>query len=589
VPDAPSERRLTAILAADVAGYTRMIGADEAATLALFKAHLAEALAPGVATHGGRIIKTLGDGVLAEFRSSVEALLCAVEFQRAMALRNAGAATAMMFRVGVNAGDVVLEGGDVFGDTVNVTARLEALAPPGGICVSERVREDLQGRADLSFEDTGPQRLKNIERPVRVFRVRLDALANERPTLLLPDKPSIAVLPFQNMSGDASQEYFADGVTEDIITALSRWRWFFVIARNSSFTYKGQSIDITTVGRELGVRYVLEGSVRKAGGHVRVVTQLIEAADATHVWSDTFDRDLRDIFTLHDEITEHVVTAIEPAMLQNETSRDTHKRPGDLSAFDCFQRGMWHLNRVSEQDCRAAERLFREAIARDPDLSLAHTGLSRILYGLVVYGWSTDVRGDLVAAEASARKAIDLDPRDALAHFALSGALLYLARHKEALEEATRTIALNSNLAFGHFRIGQVLTYSGRAAEAIAPIERSIRLSPLDPQIGAMRTMLALAHYHAGAYEASVHVAGDANHLGDARTAAVLAAALARLGRHEQARAVLSSNVQQRAAAPAFMQYARAADLQDFLEGLRLAGLGESFAARLEEAPARRD
>jgi len=283
----------------------------------------------------------MGDGVLAEFASAVEALQCAVDFQRAMAQRNHAATSPMAFRIGVNAGDVVLENGDVFGDTVNVTARLEALAPPGGICVSERVREDADGRTDLTFEDTGIHTLKNIARPVRVFRVRLDDTSPAaHSALALPDKSSIAVLPFQNMSNDAAQEYFVDGVTEDIISALSRWRWFFVIARNSSFVYKGRSVDVIKVGRELGVRYVLEGSVRKAGERVRVVTQLIDASDATHVWSDTFDRDLRDIFVLHDEITEHVVTAIEPAMLQNETSRVTHKKPGDLSAFDCFQRGM---------------------------------------------------------------------------------------------------------------------------------------------------------------------------------------------------------------------------------------------------------
>ena len=581
-----SERRLTAILAADVAGYTRMIGVDEAGTLSLFKTHMRDAFDPAVAAHGGRIVKTMGDGVLAQFASAVEALQCAVDFQRTMAERNHEAAAPMAFRVGVNAGDVVIEGGDVFGDTVNVTARLEALAPPGGICVSERVREDADGRTNLTFEDTGVHSLKNIARPVRVFRVRLDGLAPAaHPALALPDKPSIAVLPFQNMSTDAAQDYFVDGVTEDVISALSRWRWFFVIARNSSFVYKGRSVDVIKVGRELGVRYVLEGSVRKAGERVRVVTQLIDANDATHVWSDTFDRDLRDIFALHDEITEHVVTAIEPAMLQNETSRVTHKRPGDLSAFDCFQRGMWHLNQVSEDGCRAGERLFREAIARDPELSLAHTGLARVLYGLVVYGWSTDTAADLAAAEASARTAIELDPRDAWAHFALSGALLYLARHDQALEEASRTIALNPNFAFGHFRIGQVLTYCGRAAEAIAPIERSIRLNPLDPQASAMRTMLALAHFHAGHFEDAARIASEVHYLGDTRTAAVLAASLAKLGRFDEARAVLSASVQQRAASGPRMliPYARPADFQDLLEALRLAGLGAPLAARLEE------
>ncbi len=580
------ERRLAAILAADVVGYSRMVAADEAATLRQVKTSVSDVLAPLVGDHGGRIFKTMGDGVLVEFSSAVEALLCAAAFQQAISARN-DATTAderMVFRVGVSVGDAAIENGDVFGDVVNLAARLEKLAEPGGVCVSARVREDALGRTDLVFEDGGEQRLKSIDRPVRIYRLR--GRGGACPALTLPDKPSIAVLPFENMSGDKEQEYFADGVSEDIISALSRWRWFFVIARNSSFIYKGRAVDVTQVGRELGVRYVLEGSVRRAGGRVRVVAQLIDAGSGAHVWSDTFDRDLLDLFALHDEITQHVVAAIEPAMLNNEGERATHKSAADLSAFDCFQRGMWHLNCVSAESSAAAKALFQEAIRRDPDLALAYTGLARILYGGIVYGWSDDPEADLKAAEEAARTAIALDARDAWAHFALSGALLYLGRHDEALEEAERTIALNPNFAFGHFRLGQVLIYVGRAAEAAAPIERSIRHSPFDPQMSAMRATLALAHYHAGDFAAAAQCASEATTFKGARGTAILAASLARLGRADEARAALASDRLERSAFTRrrLIPYARVSDYQDLLAGLRLAGLGEPFAARLDEA-----
>lgn len=585
--DGRTERRLTAILAADVAGYARLLRADEAGTLARFKSCVRDCLAPKVSAHDGRIIKTMGDGVLAAFASAVEALACAAEFQRAMAARNAAlpAAERMVFRIGVNAGDAVIEGGDVFGDAVTLAARLETAAPPGGVCVSARVREDAQGRADLAFEDMGEQRLKNIDGPVRLFRVRLEQDGDTRAPMALPDKPSIAVLPFDNLSGDRSEEYFADAISEDIISALSRWRWFFVIARNSSFIYKGRAVDVTRVGRELGVRYVLEGSVRKIGPRVRVVAQLIDAADATHVWSDTFDRDMADIFALQDDITEHVVNAIEPAMLESEGVRVSRRNVGDLSAFDRFQRGMWHLNQVSRDAALNAEALFRDAIQRDPGLSLAYTGLARILYGKVIYGWSDDSERDIAGSHAAARASVTLDPRDSWAHFALSGALLFLGRHQDALSEANTTITLNPNCALGQSRLGQALVYGGRAPEAIAPLERSLRHNPYDPQIGAFYTLLALAHYHAGNYEEAALRAHAAVGQNDVRAAALHGAALARLGRSDEARRAFSPEMQQRAAQAVrrMIPYARPEDFLDLLEGLRLAGLGEPLLADLSD------
>ncbi len=580
--DGRAERRLTAILAADVAGYTRMLAADEAGTLNAVKTCIGDILAPLVSQHGGRIVKTMGDGVLAEFLSAVEALHCAADFQRAMAAHNRTASPRTVFRVGVNAGDTVLENGDVFGDAVTLAARIEKLAEPGGVCVTARVREDAQGHANLAFEDTGEHQLKNIDRPVRVYRLRLDAA--ERPALSLPDKPSIAVLPFENMSGDKAQEYFVDGVSEDIITALSRWRWFFVIARNSSFIYKGRAVDVTQVGRELGVRYVLEGSVRRDGARVRVVAQLIDASTGVHVWADSFDRSLTDLFALHDEITEHVVAAIEPAMLHSEGVRAAHKSAADLSAFDCFQRGMWHLNRITFEDFRAARELFAEAVRRDPSLSLGYTGVARILYGSALRSWSEDPRYDLLEAENLARTAIKLDARDAWAHFALSGALLYLGRHEDALETALRAVVLNPNFAFGHFRHGQVLTCIGRAAEGVEPIARSIRHSPFDPQMGSMLGALALAHYHAGAFETAAARAQESVNLGFAHGALAVAASLAKLNRLAAARAALGPPERADAlAAGLFIPYARKADYQDFLDALRLAGLRSPLAGDLDD------
>ncbi len=588
-----TERRLTAILAADVAGYARMLRADEAATLSAVRQAVGGVLAPKVAAAGGRIVKTLGDGVLASFPSTQDALNCAVEFQREMAVHNSAlpAERQMLFRVGINAGDAILEDGDVFGDVVTLAARLESSATPGGICVSARVREDARGRTSLFFEDLGERRLKNIDDPVRLYAVQLDGAEAQRSAMALPEKPSIAVLPFENMSGKESEDYFADAITEDIISALSRWRWFFVIARNSSFVYKGKPVDVARVARELGVRYVLEGSVRKTKRQVRVVAQLIDATDATHVWSDTFDRDLSDLFALQDEVTEHVVKAIEPAMLESESARASRRNIKDLSAFDCFQRGMWHLNQVSKEGCAEAQKLFEEAVRRDPGLSLAYTGLARIHYGKVAYGWSDDADRDIADSLEAARTAVALDHRDSWAHLALAGALLLLGRHDEAQKEAEITVSLNPNCALGQSRLGQTLVYGGRAAEAIAPIERGLRHNPYDPQIGGFYTLLALAHYHAGNYEEAARQANTAVRHDDLRAAGIQGAALARLGRLEEAARVFSPEVQQRASRSVrrMTPYARQEDFLDLLEGLRLAGLGAPLLDGLREPPARTD
>jgi hypothetical protein len=346
---------------------------------------------------------------------------------------------------------------------------------------------------------------------------------------------------------------------------------------------------VTQVGRELGVHYVLEGSVRKAGSRVRVVAQLIDASDATHVWSDTFDHDLESLFVLNDEIIRDVVNAIEPAMLHTEGARVRRNNIKDLSAFDSFQRGMWHLNTVSAEGCETAEGFFRQTIQRDPDLSLGYIGLSRILYGKVIYGWTTDADRDIAEAHAAAEVAVRLDPRDSWARLALSGALLFLGRHEEALAEANAAIALNPNCGMGHARLGQTLVYSGRAAEAVPVIKRGLRHNPYDPQIASHLTILALAHFHSGQYEEAARQGHAAMLHNDLRAAGIEAASLARLGRVEEARRKFTPDVQMRAAKTVrrIIPYARPEDFFDLLDALRLAGLGEPILADLGSASAR--
>src|SRR5215469_3977088 len=403
------------------------------------------------------------------------------------------------------------------------------------------------------------------------------AHAAPKKTLPLPDRSSIAVLPFRNLSSDADQDYFADAITEDIVIALSRWRWFFVIARDSSFAYKDQAIDAKRVGQELGVRYVLEGSVRRSKSRVRMAAKLIDTDNSAYVWADKFDGELSDIFVLQDEMTQTVAAAIEPKMLQNEGARAAGKSLPDLNAIECYQRGMWHLNRMTADSYGQALGLFREAIRRAPGSSTGYVGLARALYGGVNYGWTKQATEDLHEARKMARTAIEIDARDAYGHFALSGVLLYLGQHMDALAAAEQAVDLNVNLAFGHFRHGQVLTYSGREPEAIAPIERSLRLDPCGPQQGAMHGMLALAHHLAGNFVDAESEARKAIDCGNGRAVSLLSASLARLRRFAEARDVLASfsAVQNTGARPAMrIPYLDPAKLQRLLADVRLAKLG---------------
>lgn len=419
--------------------------------------------------------------------------------------------------------------------------------------------------------------------PPRAAKPRAAAAARpgHGPALPLPARPSIAVLPFKNLSGDADQEYLADAIAEDVVTALSRWRWFFVIARHSSFRYKGRNVDVGRIGRELGVRYALEGSVRKVGLRLRVTVQLLDTATGVSLWADRFDRSLVDLLALQDEITEQVVAAIEPAMLLGENARVAHKSLPSFSALECFYRGMWQLNKLTRDGDGEALLLFDEAVRRDPELSLGHVGRARVLYGRAIFGSAADAAADLREASASAQTAIGLDPREAYGYFALSGASLYLGDHTAALDNARRAVGLNPNFAYGHYRLGQVLLFAGRPAEAIGPIERSLRLSPYDPQAGPMMETLALANYQAGNYEEAARQAAAASSPTDRFGSGVLAASLARLGRAEEAarafaRARASTPSPHR---PLAAPYADPAHLKHLRDGFRLAGSGAGAAS----------
>jgi adenylate cyclase len=581
-------RRLAAILAADVAGYSRLIGADEGGTLDRLKALRRELFDPKIAEHRGRLVKTTGDGLLVEFGSVVDALRCAVEVQREIAGRNAGVPpdSRIEFRIGINMGDIVVEDGDIFGDGVNVAARLEALAEPGGICVAARVQEDAAGKLDLVFEDIGEQRLKNIARPVRVYRVvttTRPAMPQVSSGLPLPDKPSIAVLPFANMSGDPEQEYFADGMVEEIITALSRIRWLFVIARNSSFTYKGQAIDVKQVGGELGVRYVLEGSVRKAAGRVRITAQLIDATSGTHLWADRFDGSLEDVFELQDQVASGVVGAIEPRLRQSEIERAHRKPTESLDAYDLYLRALALRDIHTDDSMREAIALLKRALAIDPNYvpAKAAIGWSRIHQRS--HGRSPVSEADGAEAIAYAREAIETGKDDPDALFMAAFTLFYFAGDLAVAGTAVdRALALNPNSAHAWMVRGYVSLPQPDAA--IAAFERAIRLNPFDRLERGFIGGIAVAHLRAGRYEQALDWADRA--LGEQptypaalRTKAIACAHLDRLKEAREAVRRLLDLQPWNTIARTAQFYARLFGSQDaaaiYVEGLRKAGMPE--------------
>jgi TolB-like protein len=582
------QRRLTAILAADVAGYSRLMGLDEAGTARTLHEHRA-VVDPIVARYGGRIVKTTGDGVLLEFPSIVAAVDCAVVVQNLMRERNRDVPEErqMLFRIGINLGDVLIDGDDILGDGVNIAARLEGIAEPGGICVSDDVFRQVSGKLDVSFEDIGNQQLKNIARPVHTYRARIVDVPASRTSasiLPLPDKPSIAVLPFTNMGGDPEQEYFADGMVEEIITALSHFRQLFVIARNSSFTYKGRAVDVKQVGRELGVRYVLEGSVRKATNRVRITGQLVDAATGAHLWAERFDGGLGDIFDLQDQVTESVVGAIAPAVEKAEIERARRKPTESLDAYALYLRGLAAFYQFGNRQANEeALRLFNSAIELDPDFASAYSRAAYCYPWAKSEGWISVTGNEIAEVTRLAQRAVELGKDDAMALATSGWALAFVVRDLDVgAALVDRALVLNSNLAEAWFCGGWVKNWLGEPKLAIERFARAMRLSPLDPLAIGMRSGTAHAHFFLGRYDeaaswAAMALQENPDHQPGLRIAA---ASNAMAGRPEQARRAVA---RLRQLNPAL----RVSNLKDVLgpyghanlsryeEGLRRAGLPE--------------
>jgi adenylate cyclase len=504
------ERRLAAILAADVAGYSRLMGADEVGTLAALKAHRREIVDPAIAAHRGRIVKTTGDGILVEFASAVDAVTCAIAVQQRMAERTADRTEPhIQFRVGINIGDIIIDDDDIFGDGVNVAARVENECEPGGVCLSGSAFEQIRGKTSFTFDDLGDKSLKNIDRPVRLYAARLagamsptSASADAEATrpLPLPDKPSIAVLPFTNMSGDPEQEYFADGMVDEIITGLSRIKWLFVIARNSSFIYKGKPVDVRQVGRELGVRYVLEGGVRKSGNRIRVTAQLLEAANGAHLWADRFDGALEDVFDLQDQITEKVVGIVEPSLRQSEIERSRRKRPDSLGAYDLYLRALPHFASDMPEDAKIGMEFLEEALKIDANYASAHAYLAWGLEMRVVRGGFNVV--DAEAGARHARAALDHGGDDATALGIASFAILHLGHDFAAASGAiARALSLNGSCAIALYFGAHVHSLSGDPTKAEDYALRALRLSPFDPLCFVAHFALGNVRFREGRYD----------------------------------------------------------------------------------------
>jgi adenylate cyclase len=576
-------RRLAAILAADIAGYSRLMGADEVGTVQALREHRSAA-DPLIAQHGGRIVKTTGDGVLIEFGSIVGAVECALELQRLAAERNAGAAAErrMEWRIGVHLGDVLIEGDDILGDGVNIAARLEGIAEPGGICISEDAFRQVRGKVEVEFADLGEQSLKNIARTLRVYSMHSASASEPRvapaANLPLPDKPSIAVLPFANLSGDPEQEYFADGMVEEIITALSRIRWLFVIARNSSFTYKCQAIDVKQVGRELGVRYVLEGSVRKAAGRVRITAQLIDAEAGTHLWADRFDGALEDVFDLQEKVALSVAGAIEPTLQAAETTRSSGRPTNDLTAYDLYLRAyamFWSSARLTPE----ALTLTEQAIALDPRYGPALAWASYCYVALLHGNQSENREADRQKGIDFARRSLQVagDDCDVLANAAF--ALAYFGEDIGAMMGlADRALALNPSFARGWYIGGVIKLWAGQPDKAIDHVEASMRLSPR-ASIGPALGVIGGAHFFARRFHEAVPklllaIQEDSSYVQPYR---YLAACYAHIGRLDEAREIVA---RLRAITPAVIpdaDYLRNADHRElYLSGLRLAA-GEAI------------
>jgi len=578
-------QRLAAILAADVAGYSRLMAGDERATLAaldsargIFREH--------IETHQGRVIDMAGDSVLAVFDTATGAVAAALAVQEGLVAMAAAVPEdrQMRFRIGVHLGDVMEKtDGTVYGDGVNIAARLEGLAEPGGITVSDAVQSAVRGRVSATFADQGEQQVKNIVHTVHAYRLvkaQREAVtgALDRSGKPASEKPSIAVLPFANMSGDPEQEYFADGISEDILTGLSKLRWFFVIARNSSFTYKGKAVDVKRVARELGVRYVLEGSVRKGGNRVRITTQLIDASTGNHIWADRYDGDLTDVFALQDEITKKVVAAIEPKLLEAEGIRSQNRSPEDLGAWDMVIQANSLFWRLTKAEIEAAIAILQRAVERYPDYAPAHSMLAFDILVSGYIGWAL-MEPQLQQAASLAARAEELDHGDPWAHLALGYVAFVRRRTSAAAAEFQRALALNPNFAAAHGYLGWALAFDGQSEQAIAHLKEAIRMSPHDPQNAIFNTGLAVAHYLAGRFAEAVEYSRETLQQRSAFTAGhrIHCASLAQNGQIDEAREALA---RLKAVHPDLsiawiesnVPYT-AAPMAKFVEGMRKAGL----------------
>ncbi|MFI5002652.1 MAG: adenylate/guanylate cyclase domain-containing protein [Reyranellales bacterium] len=581
------QRRLAAILSADVAGYSRLMGIDEAGTLSRLSALRRELIDPTIAAHSGRIVKLMGDGALVEFASAVDAVTCAIEIQRQLREHDASGSDAnpIQFRIGINVGDIIIDGEDILGDGVNIAARVEGIAEPGGLSISEDAWRQVQGKVAANFVDTGEQNLKNIARPVRVYQLdlgpKVSAQEPPRPALATPDKPSIAVLAFTNMSGDPEQEYFSDGISEDIITDLSKVSELNVIARNSSFTYKGKPVDVKRVGRELGVRYVLEGSVRKAGNRVRVTGQLIDAESGAHIWAERFDRDLTDIFAVQDELTHEIIVALKIKLSAAEKALIADSGTKNVSAHDFFLKGR-ELMFGSKRDRDIFAQFmscFRRAVELDPNYASAYAGLG-MGYSLDYQNhWSDAPEKSLDQAQRLVDEAIAKDDKDAFARFVAAVVATWKKDYERWARESDKALALSPNYALALLTRGNVHIYTGEPTKAIPYIERAMRL---DPGYGQYVHFLGTAYFVAGEYETAATCFKDRITINPTTdlSRALLASALGHLGRHEEAQQVwheLKEINPRYSYADHFarLPFRDPADADKLTDGLRKAGLAE--------------
>jgi len=584
------QRRLAAILSADVVGYSRLMGLDEAGTLSRLNALRREIIDPMIATHAGRIVKLMGDGALVEFASAVDAVSCAIEIQKKLRERDAVGAEAdpIQFRIGINVGDIIIEGEDILGDGVNIAARIEGIAEPGSISISEDAWRQVQGKVAARFTDTGEQSLKNIARLVRVYRLDLAPKAattsdSLRPMSAQSDKPSIAVLPFNNMSGDPEQEYFSDGISEDIITDLSKLSELYVIARNSSFAYRGKAVDVKQVGRELGVRYVLEGSVRKAGNRVRVTGQLIDAESGAHVWADRFDRDLTDIFAVQDELTQEIISALKIKISAAERSLLADSGTNNVRAHDFFLKGR-ALMFGSRRDRDIFDQFmscFRRAIELDPNYASAYAGLGMGYVFDFQNHWSDAPERSLDQAQSLVDEAITKNDKDAFAHCVAAVVATWKRDYQQWACESDKALALNPNYALALITRGNVHIYTGEPTKAIPYIERGMRLDP-DPHNGQYVHFLGTAYFVAGEFETAATCFRDRITINPTTdfSRALLASALGHLGRPEEARQVWQElkEINPRYSSTdhfAQLPFKDSADADKLADGLRKAGLSE--------------